>query len=98
MTFYGHEAGDEVLVVVADILRSSLRASDVNGRLGGDEFCPAVTRHECARCRALYQTLAGGSGSGHGGAAMAGEILDRHGELCADACRFFIQSLPLPMR
>lgn len=35
---YGHKAGDEVLVVVAGILRKSLRASDISGRLGGDEF------------------------------------------------------------
>ena len=35
---HGHEAGDQVLVTVAEILRSSLRASDVCGRLGGDEF------------------------------------------------------------
>lgn len=35
---YGHAVGDEVLKVVADRLRSSVRHGDVVGRMGGDEF------------------------------------------------------------
>ena len=34
----GHEAGDETLRRVADILRSATRPSDICGRIGGDEF------------------------------------------------------------
>lgn len=39
----GHIAGDQVLVVVADRIRETLRASDRAARLGGDEFGVLVT-------------------------------------------------------
>ena len=35
----GRDMGDEVLVAVADILRSATRSTDVVARWGGDEFC-----------------------------------------------------------
>ena len=35
---FGHEAGDRVLVAVADCMRETLRTEDVYGRVGGDEF------------------------------------------------------------
>ena len=41
----GHQAGDEVLVAVADHLRSALRAEDTPARLGGDEFGILLEEH-----------------------------------------------------
>lgn len=35
----GHAAGDEVIVAVADALRSATRATDIVARWGGDQFC-----------------------------------------------------------
>ena len=35
---YGHDAGDEVIKAVAEILQTHKRTSDIGGRLGGEEF------------------------------------------------------------
>ena len=39
---HGHRAGDEVLVDMAGLLRTTFRESDVLGRLGGDEFAVLI--------------------------------------------------------
>ncbi len=36
---YGHLVGDEVLIVIAKTIKNTLRAGDVVGRYGGEEFC-----------------------------------------------------------
>jgi diguanylate cyclase (GGDEF)-like protein len=36
---WGHLAGDDALVAVAGALRAELRAGDIIGRFGGEEFC-----------------------------------------------------------
>jgi diguanylate cyclase (GGDEF)-like protein len=35
---YGHQQGDEVLKVVADVIRSNIRPYDIGARYGGEEF------------------------------------------------------------
>lgn len=41
---FGHDAGDAILVQVADLFRINLRADDVVARLGGEEFAAALNR------------------------------------------------------
>jgi diguanylate cyclase (GGDEF)-like protein len=43
---YGHDAGDAVLQKFAEILKENTRASDLSGRLGGDEFLLVLTHVE----------------------------------------------------
>jgi diguanylate cyclase (GGDEF)-like protein len=35
---FGHHAGDEAILLVAQVIRKAVRTSDISARLGGDEF------------------------------------------------------------
>jgi two-component system chemotaxis response regulator CheY len=49
---FGHDAGDIVLKTFADVLKNNTRASDICGRLGGDEFLLVITHVETAHVEA----------------------------------------------
>jgi len=70
---YGHATGDQVLRQAVDACRNHLRASDLFGRFGGEEFCIllpgcslADARQRCEELRTAIATVtadAGNSGS-----------------------------------
>ena len=59
---FGHSAGDAVLRAVAERLIGHVRASDVAGRMGGDEFAVILTQTNGfqaeAKARALAEAIA----------------------------------------
>jgi len=61
---YGHVTGDQVLCLVSECIRRHLRADDVAGRYGGDEFCillpdtsPQSAREVLERLRGAIEAL-----------------------------------------
>lgn len=53
----GHKAGDEALILLANILRDQLRQTDVIARLGGDEFVVLMPNTKASDCHALCRLL-----------------------------------------
>ncbi|KQN42123.1 histidine kinase [Pseudomonas sp. Leaf48] len=54
---YGHVAGDIVLRQLGKMLRQNLRAADVGGRYGGDEFCVILPDLPLDRAAAVMDAL-----------------------------------------
>ena len=55
---HGHDAGDQVIRRVSELLRSSVRSADLVGRLGGDEFVILVQLPADQATAMLERTLA----------------------------------------
>lgn len=52
---YGHQTGDQVLILLAQVMKTHSRSQDVAARIGGDEFIlflPGFTREDLLRERA----------------------------------------------
>ena len=55
---YGHDAGDELLTVLAGHIKSSIRShNDVVARFGGDEFCILINIHHRDEARHMAQRI-----------------------------------------
>ncbi len=54
---FGHQVGDEALVRTAQILERTFRASDILGRIGGDEFAALAIRGSDEAVQAIPQRL-----------------------------------------
>jgi diguanylate cyclase (GGDEF)-like protein len=86
---FGHAAGDKVLKAIAEKLSSEVRASDVIGRIGGDEFAVLLWNlsetDARAKAAALEQAIDalrfsfGGSTVGTG-ASVGVAVLDSHSQ------------------
>jgi two-component system cell cycle response regulator len=62
---HGHDAGDQVLVAAAGALRKAIRAEDVLGRLGGEEFLALLPdTNDAAAARAAERMRAAVTQSG----------------------------------
>ncbi len=54
---HGHPVGDEVLKKVSDILKASLRSSDLVARYGGEEFCVLMPQSQAKEAKKLAERL-----------------------------------------
>jgi diguanylate cyclase (GGDEF)-like protein/putative nucleotidyltransferase with HDIG domain len=99
---WGHAVGDEALVKLGQHLEAELRAGDIGGRVGGDEFMLALVRadaHSAERVlgrlrRALESVTVGPAGERLGFCAGIAEFprhaQDREGLMrCADAALYW---------
>ncbi len=67
---YGHAAGDQALITIAETLRKTIRPQDTIGRWGGEEFLgifPGVQREKLFEIGDRLRALVGQSWVHHGG-------------------------------
>ena len=73
---FGHATGDEALKVFAQVLGTSMRASDIMGRLGGEEFAAIVAGNMETTARIAERIRAGFEQAGFmiGGHVLGGTV------------------------
>lgn len=54
---YGHQAGDDVLTIVADLLREHLRPYDLAARYGGEEFCLVLPEATLSQAKEVAERI-----------------------------------------
>lgn len=54
---YGHAAGDKLLQLVAQTIRKGIRATDVVGRIGGDEFVVLLPETESEAAQVVFRKM-----------------------------------------
>lgn len=54
---YGHAAGDETLKAFSSILKQNLRASDLAGRIGGEEFALVLVDTDIDNCLRVLEKI-----------------------------------------
>lgn len=54
---YGHDIGDKVLTMIGDILKNTLRTSDIIGRIGGEEFAAVLPETDIKQAQQLAERL-----------------------------------------
>jgi diguanylate cyclase len=54
---YGHHVGDLVLANVAKVLRTSMRAKDIVGRWGGDEFVAIMPNTDLENAKKVFERI-----------------------------------------
>ncbi|MBE2243157.1 MAG: GGDEF domain-containing protein [Burkholderiaceae bacterium] len=95
----GHSGGDEALRDVARCMRDALRANDVAGRIGGDEFAMLLPRTNLDEALAVVDRLSLQlddcrlAGSHPRLSLSFGIVMSRDGEIIGDALRRADQAL-----
>ena len=55
----GHDVGDKVLIIIADMMKSSFRPGDIPGRIGGDEFLVILPNANVAEAKIVAEKFRG---------------------------------------
>ncbi len=54
---YGHKVGDEALIALSALLKAQLRAADLIGRFGGDEFIVAMPETDFSQAQTTFKRI-----------------------------------------
>ncbi len=82
---HGHQAGDATLVAIAAAIRASVRAADVAGRYGGDEFAVILPEADLAEALAVAERTC---------AAIAEATVDARGATVGVTTSLGVAALP----